>query len=122
MSKAHATKSFFAQVKKIIRQHQAADSCDFFMPTSPGWSHAVVASSKGVKRSRACLRYIQRGGTLRDGERGRLYSAPEDSAELSEPTAYTRDFMQQVEDGLGTKLDWVAVMVRIVELIPRDRD
>jgi type IV secretory pathway VirD2 relaxase len=81
------------------------------------------------------LRYIQRDGTSRDGERGQLYSAgedradgdaflargqdderqfrfiisPEDGAELSDLTAYTRDVMAQVERDLGTKLDWVAV-------------
>src|SRR5690606_31780426 len=86
-------------------------------------------------RARAHLRYVQRDGTSRDGERGRLYSGTEDradaddflergkddrhqfrfivsledSAELSDLTAYTRDFMKQVEADLGTKLDWVAV-------------
>ncbi len=86
-------------------------------------------------KSAAHLRYIQRDGTSRDGERGQLYSAtddradgdafvergaddrhqfrfivsPEDGAELSDLTAYTRDLMSQVEADLGTKLDWVAV-------------
>ena len=85
-------------------------------------------------RARAHTRYIQRDGTSRDGERGQLYSAredradgdafldrgkddrhqfriivsPEDGADLSDLTAYTRDLMQQVEADLGTKLDWVA--------------
>lgn len=179
--KAGKTKSFFTQVKKITRQHQAAAARDPSMPSSarpssPGRSRAVVASGKGVKRgrgasfvrarnisghwhhrqpgsrrvivkqrsvraawkggrARAHLRYVQRDGTSRDGERGRLYSAtedradgdafldrgkddrhqfrfivsPEDGAELSDLTAYTRDFMKQVEADLGTKLDWVAV-------------
>lgn len=179
--KASKTKSFFTQVRKITRQHQAAASRDPSMPSSarpssPGRSRAVVASGKGVKRgrgasfvrarnisgqwhhrqpgsrrvivkqrsvraawkdgrARAHLRYVQRDGTSHDGERGRLYSAtedradgdafldrgkddrhqfrfivsPEDGAELSDLTAYTRDFMQQVEADLGTKLDWVAV-------------
>jgi hypothetical protein len=86
-------------------------------------------------RAAAHLRYIQRDGTSRDGERGQLYSAtedradgaaflergqddrhqfrfivsPEDGADLSDLTAYTRDLMRQVEADLGTKLDWVAV-------------
>ncbi len=179
--KAGKTKSFFTQVKKITRQHQAAASRDPSMPSSarpssPGRSRAEVASGKGVKRgrgasfvrarnisghwhhrqsgsrrvivkqrsvraawkggrARAHLRYVQRDGTSRVGERGRLYSAtedradgdafldrgkddrhqfrfivsPEDGAELSDLTAYTRDFMKQVEADLGTKLDWVAV-------------
>ena len=95
---------------------------------------SVRAAWKGG-RARAHLRYVQRDGTSRDGERGHLYSAhedradaddflergkddrhqfrfivsPEDGAELSDLTAYTRDFMKQVEADLGTKLDWVAV-------------
>ncbi|WP_420893924.1 relaxase/mobilization nuclease domain-containing protein [Sphingomonas sanguinis] len=86
-------------------------------------------------KSAAHLRYIQRDGTSRDGERGQLYSAtedradgdafvergaddrhqfrfivaPEDGADLTDLTAHTRDLMGQVEADLGTKLDWVAV-------------
>lgn len=90
--------------------------------------------------ARAHLRYVQRDGTSRDGERGQLYSAhedradgdafidrckddchqfrfivsPEDGAELLDLTADTPDFMTQVEADLGTKLDWAADMpVRI---------
>ena len=114
---------------------------------SSGWRHSapgmrrVVVKTRYVKdagrngRSAAHLRYIQRDGTSRDGERGQLYSAtedradgaaflergqedrhqfrfivsPEDGADLSDLTAYTRDLMSQVEADLGTKLDWVAV-------------
>jgi type IV secretory pathway VirD2 relaxase len=87
------------------------------------------------RKAQSHLRYIQRDGTSRDGERGQLYSAaddradgdaflergqddrhqfrfifsPEDGAELSDLAAYTRDLMSQMEDDLGTKLDWVAV-------------
>jgi len=86
-------------------------------------------------RATAHLRYIQRDGTSRDGERGRLYSAkqdrtdgdafldrgkddrhqfrvivsPEDGAELDDLSGFTRDLMSQLEEDLGTKLDWVAV-------------
>ncbi|HBN9419805.1 TPA: relaxase/mobilization nuclease and DUF3363 domain-containing protein [Pseudomonas aeruginosa] len=106
----------------------------------PG-SRRVIVKQRSVRaawkggRARAHLRYIQRDGTSRDGECGRLYSAtedradgdafldrgqddrhqfrfivsPEDGAELSDLTAYTREFMKQVEADLGTKLDWVAV-------------
>ena len=106
----------------------------------PG-SRRVIVKQRSVraagKNGRACahLRYVQRDGTSRDGERGQLYSAhddradgddflergkddrhqfrfivsPEDGAELSDLTAYTRDLMKQVEADLGTKLDWVAV-------------
>jgi len=95
--------------------------------------NARAAGKNG--RARAHLRYVQRDGTSRDGERGQLYSAhedrangddflergkddrhqfrviisPEDGAELSDLTAYTRDLMKQVEADLDTKLDWVAV-------------
>ena len=106
----------------------------------PG-SRRVVVKQRSVRaaskngRARAHLRYIQRDGTSRDGERGQLYPAredradgdafldrgkedrhqfrfivsPEDGAELSDLTAYTRDLMRQVQADLGTKLDWVAV-------------
>jgi len=112
-----------------------------------GWSHRrsgmrrVVVKARFVRaagkggRAAAHLRYIQRDGTSRDGERGQLYSgtqdradgaaflergaddrhqfrfivAPEDGAELSDLTGFTRDLMGQVEQDLGTQLDWVAV-------------
>ena len=114
---------------------------------SGGWKHSapgmrrVVVKTRYVQgagwngKSAAHLRYIQRDGTSRDGERGQLYSAtedradgaafvergtddrhqfrfivsPEDGADLSDLTAYTRDLIHQVETDLGTKLDWVAV-------------
>ena len=114
---------------------------------SGGWKHStsgqrrVVVKTRYVQgagkngKSAAHLRYIQRDGTSRDGERGQLYSAtedradgtafvergaddrhqfrfivsPEDGADLSDFTAFTRDLMAQVETDLGTKLDWVAV-------------
>src|SRR6266853_1546127 len=112
-----------------------------------GWSHRqpgarrVMVKSRSVRaagkngRAAAHLRYIQRDGTSRDGERGRLYSAtqdrtdgdafldrgkddrhqfrvivsPEDGAELGDLTGFTRDLMSKLEGDLGTKLDWVAV-------------
>ena len=114
---------------------------------SGGWKHSapgvcrVVVKTRYVQgagkngKSAAHLRYIQRDGTSREGERGQLYSAgedradgaafvercaddrhqfrfivsPEDGADLSDLTAYTRDLMRQVEADLGTRLDWVAV-------------
>jgi type IV secretory pathway VirD2 relaxase len=114
---------------------------------SDGWRHSapgmrrVVVKTRYVQnagrngRSAAHLRYIQRDGTSRDGERGQLYSAtedradsdafvergkedrhqfrfivsPEDSADLTDMTAHTRDLMSRIETDLGTKLDWVAV-------------
>lgn len=67
--KAGKTKSFFTQVKKITRQHQAAASRAPSMPSSarpssPARSRAVVASGKGVKRGRGAsfvrARIVQR--------------------------------------------------------------
>ncbi|WP_345770723.1 relaxase/mobilization nuclease domain-containing protein [Brucella intermedia] len=101
----------------------------------------VVVKTRYVKdagrngRSAAHLRYIQRDGSSRDGDRGQLYSAtedradgdafvergkedrhqfrfiisPEDGADFLDLTAHTRDLMSQIEADLGTKLDWVAV-------------
>ena len=114
---------------------------------SGGWKHSAPGMRRVVVKTRyvqqagkngkaaAHLRYIQRDGTSRDGERGQLYSAnedradgetfldrgkddrhqfrfivsPEDGADLTDLTAHTRDLMHQIETDLGTKLDWVAV-------------
>ena len=85
--------------------------------------------------ARAHLRYIQRDGVTRDGERGALYGAerdredgrafleradgdrhqfrfivaPEDGAEYDDLRPLTRRLMAQMETDLGTRLDWVAV-------------
>jgi type IV secretory pathway VirD2 relaxase len=60
---------------------------------SNGWSHRQPGSRRVIVKSRsvraagrsgkaaAHLRYIQRDGTARDGERGQLYSATEDRAD-----------------------------------------
>jgi len=94
-----------------------------------------VPMRAGSRAASVHLRYLQRDGVTRDGAPGRLYSAtedqadgraflersegdprqfrfivaPEDAAELADLRAYTRDLMRQVEDDLGTTLDWVAV-------------
>ena len=83
----------------------------------------------------AHLRYLERDGVTRDGEKGQVYSAerdledgrsfvergredrhqfrfivsPEDGEELPDLRETTRDLMQQMEADLGTKLDWIAV-------------
>jgi len=83
---------------------------------------------------RAHLRYVQRDGVTREGEPGELYNAgtdradgktfaersagdrhqfrfivaPEDSAELAALKPFVRDLMRQMEQDLGTRLDWVA--------------
>ncbi|MBV8191801.1 MAG: DUF3363 domain-containing protein, partial [Alphaproteobacteria bacterium] len=89
-------------------------------------------SAKAVE---AHLRYLQRDGVTRDGERGQVYSAERDVAdgrafldraredryqfrfivsveegvELSDLQETTRKLMRQMEADLGTRLDWIAV-------------
>jgi type IV secretory pathway VirD2 relaxase len=95
----------------------------------------IVKLKLGSKGADAHLRYLQRDGTDREGERGRLYGseteavdgraflkrgredrhqfrfivAPEDGDRLNDLRAFTRDVMKQMEEDLGTRLDWVAV-------------
>lgn len=83
---------------------------------------------------RAHLRYVQRDGVTREGEPGELYDvsndradgkaftefcagdrhqfrfivAPEDSAQLADLKPFIRDLMRQMEQDLGSRLDWVA--------------
>ncbi|MET3711741.1 type IV secretory pathway VirD2 relaxase [Sphingomonas trueperi] len=95
----------------------------------------VKLAGKGAKGAAAHLRYLQRDGTTREGERGTLYAAdhdvadgkaflergnvdrhqfrfivaPEDGAQYEDLKPLVRRWMTQVEQDLGTKLDWVAV-------------
>ncbi|MBQ8101689.1 MAG: type IV secretory pathway VirD2 relaxase [Afipia broomeae] len=95
----------------------------------------IVKLNVGSKRADAHLRYLQRDGTTRDGARGTLYGpgtdtadgrefldcgrddrhqfrfivAPEDSDRLQDLRGFTRDVLRQMEEDLGTKLDWVAI-------------
>jgi type IV secretory pathway VirD2 relaxase len=95
----------------------------------------IVRHKLGSGAAGAHIRYLQRDGTTRDGERGRLYGperdledgrafvergegdrhsfrlivAPEDGDRLSDLRDFTRDAMRQIEVDLGTKLEWVAV-------------
>ncbi|MFA6125628.1 relaxase/mobilization nuclease RlxS [Sphingomonas sp.] len=95
----------------------------------------VKLGGKGQAAAVAHLRYLQRDGTTREGERGQLYGraaeavdgkaflergsgdrhqfrfivAPEDGAEYEDLKPLVRRWMTQVEQDLGTKLDWVAV-------------
>jgi len=83
----------------------------------------------------AHLRYLERDGVTKDGEKGQVYSAErdvedgrafldrgredrhqfrfivsaEEGVELADPRETTRDLMGQMEADLGTKLDWIAV-------------
>jgi type IV secretory pathway VirD2 relaxase len=95
----------------------------------------VRLGGKRTDAAAAHLRYLQRDGTTREGERGTLYSAElesadgksflergvgdrhqfrfivaaEDGAEYSDLKPMIRRLMAQAEKDLGTKLDWVAV-------------
>lgn len=81
------------------------------------------------------LRYLERDGVKRDGDRGQLFSAtsdaadrrefeeriqgdrhqfrvvisPEDGAQLGDLRTYARDLMSQVERDLETRLEWIGV-------------
>lgn len=94
----------------------------------------VKLAGNGVKGALAHLRYIQRDGVTRDGEPGRLYDAQqdrtdgrafieraegdrhqfrfivsaEDGDEYDDLKSLTRRLMVQMEQDLGTKLEWVA--------------
>jgi len=95
----------------------------------------VKLAARGLSGAQAHLRYIQRDGVTRDGASGALYSAErdeadgkaflersdgdrhqfrlivsaEDGAEYPDLKPFTRRLMTQMEQDLGTKLDWVAV-------------
>ncbi|WP_374011358.1 relaxase/mobilization nuclease RlxS [Sphingomonas sanguinis] len=90
---------------------------------------------KGGQAARAHMRYIQRDGVTREGLPGELYGpetdradgddflrrtagdrhqfrfivSAEDGTEYPDLKPYVRRLMTQVEQDLGTKLDWVAV-------------
>jgi type IV secretory pathway VirD2 relaxase len=98
-------------------------------------SRIVKFSASGLKAARLHLNYIQRDGVTRGGEPGELYDAehdradgkeflersdgdrhqfrfivsPEDGIRYDELHSLTRRLMAQMEEDLGTKLDWVAV-------------
>lgn len=102
----------------------------------------VVVKSRFVVLKRAAarsvathLRYIERDGVTRDGQRGQAYDAAadavdlkafeergqddrhqfrfivsvEDAGELEDLRSYTRELMRRMEADLETRLDWVAV-------------
>jgi len=95
----------------------------------------VRLTGKGAAAAAAHLRYLQRDGTTREGERGSLYGrdldavdgkaflekgsgdrhqfrfivSPEDGDRYEDLKPLTRRLMAQMEKDLGTELDWVAV-------------
>ena len=98
-------------------------------------SRIVKLAGNGLKGAQAHLRYIQRDGVTRDGLPGQLYGAEQDRAdgkaflersdgdrhqfrfivsaedgvEYDDLKPFIRRLMAQMEEDLGTKLDWVAV-------------
>ena len=98
-------------------------------------SRIVRLAGKGAAGAVAHLRYVQRDGVTRDGQPGALYGADkdhadgttfmaratgdrhqfrlivsaEDGAEYEDLKPLTRRLMAQMEQDLGTGLDWVAV-------------
>lgn len=95
----------------------------------------VRLTGKGAAAAAAHLRYLQRDGTTREGERGALYGrdadavdgkaflengmgdrhqfrfivSPDDGDRYEDLKPLTRRLMAQMEKDLGTPLDWVAV-------------
>lgn len=95
----------------------------------------VRIGAKGIGGARAHLRYLQRDGTTRAGERGELYGrdtdvadgksflarcdgdrhqfrvivSPEDGDQYEDLKSVVRRLMSQAEADLKTSLDWVAV-------------
>ena len=95
----------------------------------------VRLAGKGGARALAHLRYLQRGGTTREGEAGSLYGrktdvidgkafhdrcagdrhqfrfivSPEDGTQYDELKPLVRRLMARAEADLGTRLEWAAV-------------
>jgi type IV secretory pathway VirD2 relaxase len=98
-------------------------------------SRLVRLAGKGLAGAQAHLRYIERDGTTREGERGDLYDAlddqvdrnaflevsradrhqfrfivsAEDGADYDDLKPLVRRLMARMEEDLGTRLEWVAV-------------
>jgi len=98
-------------------------------------SRYVMLKKAGANSVSTHLRYIERDGVTRDGQRGQAYGpetdtadlkafeergkgdrhqfrfivSVEDAGELEDLRGYTREFMQRMTTDLETRLDWVAV-------------
>jgi hypothetical protein len=98
-------------------------------------SRVVKLAGRGLKGAQTHLRYLQRDGVTREGLPGDLYDAsldradgtaflersdgdrhqfgfivsPEDAIEYEDLKDVTRRLLRQMEEELGTRLDWVAV-------------
>ncbi len=90
---------------------------------------------QGTKKLAAHLKYVERDGVAKGGEKGQLYNAtsdevnrdgfverakddrhsfrlimsPEDAHQIEDMKTFTREFMAQMQEDLGTKLDYAAV-------------
>jgi hypothetical protein len=132
----HKTFSDAGEGKETLAYRKAAYKCRSDREQRPHDDGAArgrqFVSAKAVA---AHLRYLERDGVTRDGEKGQVYAAErdvadgraflergrddrhqfrfivsaEDGVELSDPRAATRDLMRQMEVDLCTRLDWVAV-------------
>jgi type IV secretory pathway VirD2 relaxase len=95
----------------------------------------IKLGGRGLKGAQAHLRYLQRDGVTREGLPGNLYDATqdrvdgksflegcdsdrhqfrfivaaEDAVEYEDLKEFTRRLMEQAEQDLGSKLDWIAV-------------
>lgn len=104
-------------------------------PQRQGGARGPKLRGVASRAADAHLRYLERDGVTRDGEKGRAYSAigneadgrafiergrddrhqfrfivaPEDAEEMADLRRFTRDLMRQMEKDLDTRLDWVAV-------------
>src|SRR6516165_9773783 len=104
-------------------------------PQGKKQQHGAARAKAASKSVDAHLRYLERDGVDRDGQRGKAYSAvegeadgkafvergrddrhqfrfivaPEDSNEMADLRSFTRDLMRQVQTDLGTRLDWIAI-------------
>lgn len=98
-------------------------------------SRYVVLRKAGANSVSTHLRYIERAGVARDGERGQAYGletdtadlkafeergrgdrhqfrfivSVEDAEQLDELRGFTREFLQRMSADLETRLDWMAV-------------
>ena len=122
-----------ASVARVLRsrdRHRAFRSRRCIVKLRP-----VILVGKGMGGAKAHLRYLKRDGVTRDGQPGELYSADKDVADgkalLERSTGdrhqfrfiisaedgdqyqdlkpFVRRLMSQMEQDLGTRLDWVAV-------------
>src|SRR6516165_11168009 len=104
-------------------------------PQGKKQQHGAARAKEASKSVDAHLRYLERDGVDRDGQRGKAYPAlenaadgkafvergrddrhqfrfivaPEDSHEMAELRSFTRDLMRQVQTALGTRRDWIAI-------------